>query len=306
MPDRESVSVIMPTEAHRDRAESLRRALQSVLSQTGVRPLPIVVVNGPRGDPTLVAELERRPGVRVVRLAEAGLPAALVAGRALVDAPYFAELDDDDELLDGSLATRADALRAHPDVDVAVTSGFVESGGRREVNIVDFDGYHRDPLRALLRRNWLVPCAGLFRAATITGEFFGDIAPYLEWTYLQVRLALERRMLFIDRPTWVYRTDTPRSLSKSRQYVLQQPASLRRVLALALPADVRRQFEGRLCAALHAAAALELDAGNHAAAWRWHLRSLGPRGGLRHALYTRRLLYALCRPARVRRGPGAS
>jgi hypothetical protein len=295
MPDLVSVSVVMPTEVRSDRAELLRRALESVRAQAGVRAVPIVVVNGPAAEAALLAELTRAHDVQVVRLEAASLPAALRAGRERVQSPYFAELDDDDELLPGALAARVEAMEARPDVDVVVTRGYVDRHGRREMNVPDLDGFQADPLRSLLEHNWLAPCAGLFRTATIGPEYFADVPPYLEWTYLGLRFALERRILFLNRPTWVYCADTPRSLSKRPGYVLQQSASLDRVLALPLPRDVRRRFERRRGLALHTAAGLELHAGRPRAAWRWHLRSLAAAGGWRYALYTRRLVYALVR-----------
>jgi glycosyltransferase involved in cell wall biosynthesis len=295
MPEPLNVSVVMPTEARSDRAELLRRALDSVRSQQGVRAIPIVVVNGPAAEAALVADLSRSREVQVVHLEWADLPAALRAGRDLVRSPYFAELDDDDELLPGALAARVEAMEGRPDVDVVVTRGYVDHEGRRELNVPDLEGFQADPLRSLLDHNWLAPCAGLFRTATIGREYFADVPPYLEWTYLGLRLALERRILFLNCPTWVYRADTPRSLSKAPDYVLQQAVSLERILALSLPKDVRRRFERRRRSALHAAAGLELHAGRARSAWRWHLRSLAAAGGWRYALYTRRLVYALLR-----------
>lgn len=292
-----SVAVVMPTEARSDRADLLRRALESVLSQQGVRAIPIVVVNGAAAAAALLADLTRSPEVQLVRLEVADLPAALRAGRELVRSPYFAELDDDDELLPGGLAARVEAMETHPDVDVVVTRGYVDHHGRRELDFVNLEGFQADPLRSLLDHNWLAPCAGLFRTATIGPEYFADVPPYLEWTYLGLRFALERRILFLDHATWVYRADTPRSLSKKPGYVLQQPASLDRLLALPLPQDVRRGIARRRGIALHAAADLELNAGRARASWRWHLRSLAAAGGWRYALYTRRLLYAMVRSA---------
>jgi glycosyltransferase involved in cell wall biosynthesis len=297
MPEPVSVSVVMPTEARSDRGELLGRALASVCSQQGVRAIPIIVVNGPAADAALLADLARSRDVQLVRLEAADLPAALRAGRNLVRSPYFAELDDDDEFLPGALAARVEGMEAHPEVDVVVTRGYVDRGGRRELNIGDLEGFQADPLRSLLDHNWLAPCAGLFRTATVGTEYFADIPPYLEWTYLGLRFALERRILFLNRPTWVYRADTPQSLSKRPGYVLQQSASLDRLLALPLPKDVRRAFAQRRGIALHAAAGLELHAGRARAAWRWHLRSLAAAGGWRYALYTRRLVYALLRSA---------
>ena len=299
MPELVSVSIIMPTEARAERAESLRRALQSVISQEGVRCVPILVVNGAAAHPPLLRELARSRAVRLVRLEMPDLPAALRAGRDQVGTPYFAELDDDDELLPGALAARVEAMQARPDVDVVVTRGFVDQQGRRAPNIADLESLQPDPLRALLDHNWLTPCAGLFRSATIGPQYFAEIPAYLEWTYVGLRVALDRRILFTNRLTWVYRADTARSLSKSRSYVLQQPVALERLLALPLPADVRRRLERRRRMTLHAAAQLELQSGNPGAAWRWHLRSLAGAGGWRHALYTRRLLSALLRSPRV-------
>ncbi|HSB40613.1 MAG TPA: glycosyltransferase family A protein [Methylomirabilota bacterium] len=293
MPDPVNVSVIMPTEARPERAELLRRALESVRSQQGVRAIPIVVVNGPAADPPLLADLARADDVQLVRLEAAGLPAALRAGRDRVRTPYFAELDDDDELLPGALRTRVEALEARPDVDVVVTRGYVDRQGHRELNVADLEAGQGDPLRSLLDHNWLAPCAALFRTATIGTEHFADVPPYLEWTYLGLRLAVERRILFLNQPTWIYRADTPHSLSKAPTYVLRQAASLDRLLALPLPRDVRRRLRRRRGMALHAAASLELRAGQPRAAWRWHLRSLAAAGGWRYTLYTRRLVYGL-------------
>lgn len=290
-----SVSVVMPTEARADRAELLRRALESVCSQQGVRATPIVVVNGPAAEAAVLADLGRSRVVELVRLEEADFPAALRAGRERVRSPYFAELDDDDELLPGALAARVAAMEAHPEVDVVVTRGYVDHHGRRELNVEDLEAFQADPVRALLDHNWLAPCAGLFRTATIGPEYFADVPPYLEWTYLGLRLALERRIRFLNHPTWVYRADTPQSLSKRPRYVLQQSASLDHLLRLPLPREVRRGFERRRGVALHAAASLELRAGRRRAAWGWHLRSLAAAGGWRYALFTRRLVYALWR-----------
>ena len=297
MRDSLSVSVVMPTEARPDRARLLRRALESVRSQRGVRTIPIMVVNGPAADRGLLAELTHSEGVHLVRLEAAGLPAALRAGREQVRTPYFAELDDDDEFLPGALLARVQALEARPDVDVVVTRGYVDRGGRRELNVPDLEACQEDPLRSLLAHNWLAPCAGLFRSATIGTEYFADVPSYLEWTYLGLRLCLERRILFLNASTWVYHADTPGSLSKAPTYVLRQPASLDRLLALPLPGDARRRLLQRRGTALHTAASLELRAGRSQAAWRWHLRSLAAAGGWRYVLYTRRLLYAMWRAA---------
>lgn len=284
------VSIVMPTLAARERSRSLLRAIDSVVSQTGARGIPLVVVNGARADPDVLAGLCRRGDVRLVTLEEASLPRALHAGRALVDTPYFAVLDDDDELLPGALRTRLDVLEQAPAADVAVTSGFLEGFGRRVHNVPDIAAAAADPLRALFVQHWLPPCAGLFRTSTVRVELFEDIPRYREWTYLALRVALSLRVRFADRPTFVYHTDTEGSLSKSRAYCMAGPAALARMLELELPADVRATLRARLAIDLHSASMRELQEGNCRAAWWWHLKSLMNPSGWRYLPYGRNLL----------------
>lgn len=285
------VSIIMPTLASRERAASLVRAIDSVVSQEGARGLPLVVVNGAAGAPEILEHLRRRADIRLVTLQEASLPAALRAGRARVDTSYFAVLDDDDELLPGALRTRLEALEGAAGADLVVTNGFLAGFGRRELNIADFRRIEADPLRMLLGLHWLPPCAGLFRTSTITPEFFEKIPRYREWTYLALCFALTRRIAFAACPTFVYCTDTAGSLSKSRAYCLAGPPAIARMLELSLPADVRTALRVRMGDDMHSASARELEDGNHRAAWRWHCRSLTQPAGWRYALYGRKLLF---------------
>ena len=284
------VSIIMPTMATRERADSLVRAIETVVAQKGVRGVPLVVVNGRVGAPDLLTHLHRRPDIRLVILEEANLPRALQAGRQRVQTPYFAVLDDDDELLPNALEIRLAALEAGPPADVVVTNGVLAGRGRAELNIADFREVEADPLRRLLAQHWLPPCAGLFRTAAVTTAFFDGMPRYREWTYLALRMALGLRIRFAAQPTFVYRTDTPGSLSKSRPYCLAGPAAIRRMLELDLPADVRAILRVRLAGDLHSAAVCELDAGRYGAAWGWHLRSLVQPSGWRYLPFARNLL----------------
>lgn len=283
------VSVIMPTIACRERAKGLVRAIDTVVAQDGVRATPLVVVNGPAAAPEVLAYLRGRPDIRLATLDEASLPRALHAGRAMVDTPSFMVLDDDDELLPGALQTRLEALH-ETGADVLVTSGFLEGFGRRELNIADFRTIAADPLRTLLVRHWLPPCAGFFRTSTVTTELFEAIPHYREWTYLALQFALRLKIRFASQATFVYRTNTPDSLSKSRAYSLAGPPAIARMLELDLPADVRAALRVRLAGDLHSASSRELDDGNYRAAWAWHLRCLAQPSGWRHLPFARHLL----------------
>lgn len=284
------VSIIMPTIACPERAVSLVRAIDSVVSQQGARGIPLVVVNGSAAAPEVLEHLRRRTDIRLSTREEASLPRALHAGRARVDTPYFAVLDDDDELLPGALRARLEALDEASGADVVVTSGYLEGFGRRQLNIGDFRRIQAEPLPMLLVQNWLPPCAGLFRTSAVTTDFFEEIPRYREWTYLALRLALARKITFLARPTFVYRTDTPDSLSKSRAYCLAGPPAIARMLELDLPEAVRAALRVRLAGDLHSASSRELADGNYRAAWRWHLRSLTQPSGWRYLPYARKLL----------------
>jgi glycosyltransferase involved in cell wall biosynthesis len=285
----------MPTLARPERVSSLIRAIDSVVSQRGARGIPVVIVNGQFATAEVRAHLARRRDIRVVTLEEAGLALALKTGRATVDTPHFAVLDDDDELLPGALGTRLEALDEALEADVVVTNGYLQGFNRRDLNIEDFGQIQADPLRALLRQNWLPPCAGLFRADAVPLDFFEQMPGSLEWTYLGLRIALERKIQFVSQPTFIYRTDTPRSLSKSKAYCFAESRSLARMLELKLPRDVRTMIRAHLTAGLHSAAEWERRDGNYLAAWSWHLRCLARFRGWRHLTYTRHLVIGSAR-----------
>jgi glycosyltransferase involved in cell wall biosynthesis len=285
-----SVSVILPTKATKDRRSSLDRAVLSVLSQQGVSVQLIVVANGAHCDREILAELGERRDIRLVHIQRAGYSGALKLGRTIVDTPFFAELDDDDEMLPHALETRIERMKSDPSIDVVVTNGFIRSAGLETINIPDFTRIKADPLRALLDNMWLVPCAGLFRTDTVTADLFADIPASLEWTYLGLLLALKMKISFIDMPTFVYNSDTENSLSKSKDWIVSQPAALRAMLQLNLPRDVEAGLRSKYLRTLHSASFAELEDGNWTQAWMWHLKTLVRRGGWHYISYTRHLL----------------
>lgn len=286
------VSVIMPTLALAARGALVRRALDSVLDQQNVHAVPVVVINGPSRDPGLSRDLRADRRLRVATLEQPDLPAALRAGRELVDTPFFAELDDDDVMLPGALAARVRALEEPPQCDVVVTNGFRRDSAGDTLVIPDVAKVARNPLRALLERNWLLPGSWLCRTDAVGPEIFDGMPKFAECTYLALRFASGYRLRFMEHPTIAWYADTPQSASKSRDYVLGHVASLRRILELDLPRDVRAGYRGKMAAAFNGIAALYLREGDLKQAWRCHFRSLREPRGWRHFLFTLRLLQA--------------
>jgi glycosyltransferase involved in cell wall biosynthesis len=284
------VTVIVPTQARRERAASLCAAIDSVLAQDGVSVVPLIVVNGVQREPAIVERLLCDRRLRVVFSETVGLPAALHAGRMALDTPWFADLDDDDLLLPGALALRIDALQARPDCHTVITSGYRRSGSNDVIGTPKDLDVAADPMRALLRQNWLLPGSYLCRTADVGPEHFERMPRYLERTYLALRLTTHGSILWLDRPTVINHVDTPDSEWASRDSALGQADALRRILELELPPDVHAALRARIAQACHNASALELRAGRLGEAVRWHLRSLREPGGWRYLPYTRHIL----------------
>lgn len=285
-----AVTIIIPTRGLRERAASLEAAITSASTQCDVRPVVIVVLNGPRRDPAVEGSLRADPRITLVVRDRANLPAALAAGRAMVETPWFTALDDDDLLLPNALSLRLQALEQQPECAAVVTNGWRRNGSGDTLQVASHDDVSADPLRAMLAHNWLLPGSWLCRSDRVGTDVFEGMPDFLECTYLGLRLASEHRIVWRDTPTVIYTVGSPSAESASRAYVLGQVTALRRIIALPLPDDVRRTLRSRIAGAYHAAADHDRRAGSLGAAWRWHLTSLLQPSGWRYAPFLRHLV----------------
>lgn len=284
------VDVVVRTTGDPARRRSLQRAIASVVGQQGVAARPIVVVAGEAADPALAVACGN--GTRVHRIGAYSPPGrALRVGRTLVEARFFAFLDDDDELLPDALATRLAIMRAEPAVRVVVTTGYCLSDGGRRIHIPDIARHQDDSLNGIIERCWLASCGGLFRTSAVTEEYFAGLPDLCEWTCLAFRLAQNRANIrFLDCPTYnVY--DTAGSLSKSDEFLEATLQVLRAMRAQPLPAAARDKLERKYRATLHDAAERCRRSRNLAKAWGYHLQSMKPPHTLRYGAYTRKLLW---------------
>lgn len=286
------VTVLVPTLARRSRRATIGRALDSIRHQAGVAARALVVVNGAERDPDLVAELRRDPIVDLLEIPGRGIPGAFLAGRARVGTPFFTALDDDDEFLPGALASRIAALESDPALDAVVTNGLVRSASGDLPHRPDFSAVRRDPLRAMVQGNWLLPGSWTCRSSRVGSWLFEAMPEHRECTWIGLQLATKSRVAFLDSPTVVWYSDTPAAAHRSLAYALGQVPAMGRLLDLPLPADVRRYFQAGIREAMHEVAhRLLVVEGNRREAWRWHLRSLRGQGGRRHLLFSRKFLY---------------
>lgn len=280
----------MPTLADRGRRESLLRALDS-LRAASVHPVRIlVVVNGNRFDPEVVADLSAMPDVLVHQVERGSLPYAIEVGRSLVESPFFCFLDDDDEYLPGTIDRRLGMLDADPSLDLVVTNGYRYDGALDSPALRVLDKVPGDPLRALFDGNWLASCGGLFRSATVGPEIFRDINPYTEWAWIAFRLARAGKRVAVSEEPGFRIHETPGSASKSDAYRRAFLPMYGRMLESGLPREVQRMVKARISDTLHDLSDMERRNGNAGAAWRLHLASLASVRGLRYLPYTCRLL----------------
>jgi glycosyltransferase involved in cell wall biosynthesis len=249
MQHRESILVIIPTLATKERGDYLHRAIDSVISQREVRAIPLVVANGPNCDPSILESLHSNNKIRFEYNNEASMPKALLTGREIVDTPFYSELDDDDMLLPDALKIRLNVMQHKPDTDVVITSGFISNGKKQIINIIDFSEIQSNPLHTLMKTNWFLPGSALFRTATVTQDFFEGMPKYLEWTYLAYRLSSSKKISFVNTPTLVHYTHHSFSIWNSKERIISQPNAIEQIMQLELPNEIIDHFKLQLAAA---------------------------------------------------------
>lgn len=284
------ISVIIATMAAPERAQSLQRAIASVRAAS-TRPVQvIVVVNGARSEAGLLEWLGQQADVLLELAPEPSLPKAILRGRELVQTPYFATLDDDDEFLPGALDCRMQRMQQADQPALVVTNGIRRTAEGDRLTYSSMANIEQRPLPALFDFTWLQSCNGLYRSEAVGPDWFANYHAYAEWTWLAFSLAQAGKCIgVVDAPTYV-NNDTPGSLSKSASYFAAYFALFQRMLAVRPPPNIEKLVRRRLGACLHEDSVRALAAGRRADAWLAHLRSLGQPGGLRFLSYTRRLL----------------
>jgi Glycosyl transferase family 2 len=287
-----SVTAIVPTLAHAARRVSLLRAVDTLHAATRNTRLTITaVVNGNQYVPEILAQLAGR-GVRILHVAEASLPAALLAGRRSVETEFFCFLDDDDEYLPEAIDLRLEVMIGDRRAALVTTNGWRCVSGHDSLALERLGNVAEDPLAALFRENWLPSCAGLYRSAAVGVDLFEQPQPYLEWTWQAFRIALAgHRVAVLDRPTFRIH-ESASSLSKSKAYRASHIALYRRMLAQELRPDIRRVVRGCLATALSSESVALLKEGRISGAWKRHVQAMAFPGGWRRGSQTLRLVAA--------------
>jgi len=114
--------------------------------------------------------------------------------------------------------------------------------------------------------------------------------------------ATTQRLAFLAEPTVAHHEGLPFSVDRSRDCIRLRPLAFEALLALDLPAAIRRELLRKRGGAWHDAAELARVERDGRAAWAAHLRSLLGPGGWRFLPYSRRLL-SLAGPGSQTAGP---
>jgi glycosyltransferase involved in cell wall biosynthesis len=288
IPERAAVSVIIPTAGAPRRHIELRRAIDSVIGQRRVAATPIVVLNGEGFSPEIFSFLRNNSRIRFAKIPDASVSKARLAGRRLFDTPYFSLLDDDDEILPEGLARCLGHL--DPLTDVVAGNGHVDIGGQRQIAFHKFTS-QIEPGLALMSEQWLTSGNALFRSSTVTESYFDHLPDILEWTFLALRLSLDRRITRIAAQVFVHYRGHADQVTTSERYYREAPDTLAHMLRLPVGSEIRRMLKRKLAAAHHDAASRELENGYLVQAWQYHLRSLSSLSGAKYLSFTRHLIF---------------
>lgn len=291
--DPPKITIIIPTMCTAMRAESLRRAIASIKTAgPGITSI-MVAANGPNISPELIAELNQRPDLQVIRLEEGSSPRALTHAVPLVKSDYFGFLDDDDELLPNGLYQRLAKLQSEPNADIVLSNGYLRNSNGDQDYLRFLNDVPNDPLTAFFVENWLPSCGALFRKASVEPAYFQNYHPYAEWSWLAFRLALDKkRFCVLNEPTFRVYADTPASLSKSSVYRQSYISLYQKMLSVSLPSHVRRIIQKRLSQAHHDVSSYALADGKLSQCIRHHMQSLKHPAGWIFFTYTRHIIAA--------------
>lgn len=194
----ELVSVVIAT---KDRADSLERAVRSVLEQTYPH-LQVIVVDDGSPEPVSLALNDAR--VETVRLPRSrGAAAARNAGLDRARGELIALLDDDDTYLPHKIAVQRDYLRAHPGVDLVFSQVTVfEPDGSIGFRLPD--DYRHDALENLRNFNAIHTNSALFRRRVADAVRFDERLTKFTDTqfFIAAALRFESRYLPVEVAVW--------------------------------------------------------------------------------------------------------
>jgi glycosyltransferase involved in cell wall biosynthesis len=210
------VSVIVPT---RDRTETLRRALDSVVAQSYANWELIVSEDGATDETAgLVAGFDE-PRLRYLRGAPGGASAARNRGIAAARGALITYLDDDNRMHPNWLKSVVWAFEQRPDAAILYggiaidDTARLHGDGGREMPSAWLESYDRD---AVLQSNVADTSAIAHRASLPDARFDESLRTMADWDFL-LRMTADRDPLTLPAIACFYYTDAAHRLSDERE-----------------------------------------------------------------------------------------
>ena len=288
-------TVVVASLCNDARSDLLKRACDSVRAMAGDMDYSLIVVaNGPGVSPSVLSWLTSRADVRVIRLRSGSHPLARRIGAEMAESEFIAFLDDDDELIANTLATKIAHFREHPDHDVLVTDGLRISESAETKIFPAPESRSADFVETLMRAGWGAGALTL-RAQKIDLAVFDPLLRHMEWTLTTLELANRHKFGYLDAPMYRYYETTPNSLSKAAAHNLAAPdvwRRLSRTYAGTRHEDAVRRRYGNMC---HNASQECSNQGRMSEAWHLHFESMRAPGGLTYMPFGLKLAVAWLR-----------
>lgn len=190
------VSVIIPTY---NRANTLGRAVKSVLEQT-IRQVEIIIVDDASTDDTRqIVERFDDPRIRYIKLPEnRGACAARNIGIDQAKGEFIAFQDSDDEWHSDKLAIQLNAIQKQ-NADVVTCAYYQIRGGQRR-KIPEYEIDNHEILTSLLWKNFIgTPTILGKRHCFVDEPFDANIPRYQDWE-LMLRIVKKYKVFFINSP----------------------------------------------------------------------------------------------------------
>lgn len=199
--ERPKVSVILPTY---NRAHLIRRAIDTVLSQTYGDFELIVVDDGSTDDTKEIVKSVQDPRLRFVQHTEnRGGSAARNTGIGMARGDYIAFQDSDDEWSLDKLARQVETMeRSAPEVGVVYSGFWLIHDGR--TSYIPYPRISRESGRIhseLLRENFVTtPSILVKKASLLKSGLFDERLPRLQDWEIAIRLSKDHGFVCIDEP----------------------------------------------------------------------------------------------------------
>lgn len=250
------VSTIIPVY---NRPAQLVEAVNSVLAQDH-RPIEILIIDDGSTDgatPAVAEQLRQgHPGlIHVDRQKNAGPGLARERGRLQARGEFVQYLDSDDVLLPGKFAAQVEALRNHPEADVAYgitllrhADGSLADQPNKRTGIL-----HPRMFPEFLNQRWWNTSTPLYRSSVLDkAGAWSDLRLEEDWEYDCRVAALGGRLVQVPRPVSEHRVhegprlsvgerlDPTRLAMRARSHTLVWGHALRAGLPESAPAEVAR------------------------------------------------------------------